>query len=79
LLSGRSEEFERARAALDIQENSWLIWQLILGQIEGATHEDDATFQQYLPGLLDLLAKHPLAINAGVAKLSPLSHAGPSQ
>jgi EH_Signature domain len=69
LLAGRSEEFERARAALDIHESSWLIWQLILGQIEGATHKDDATFQQYLPGLLDLLAKHPLAINAGVAKL----------
>src|SRR6516165_4982183 len=40
-----------------------------LGQIDAATRKDDATFQQYLPGLLDLLAKHPLAINAGVAKL----------
>ena len=69
LLTGQSEEFERARAALDIHESSWLIWQLILGQIEGATHEDDATFQRHLPGLLDLLAKHPLAANAGIAKL----------
>ena len=69
LLTGRSEEFERTRAALDIHESSWLIWQLILGQIEGATHEDDATFQRHLPGLLDLLAKHPLAANGGIAKL----------
>ena len=69
LLTGRSEEFERARAALDIHESSWLIWRLILGQIEGATREDDGTFQQYLPGLLDLLARHPLAVNAGLAKL----------
>jgi hypothetical protein len=69
LLAGRSGEFERARAALDINERSWVIRQLILGQIEGATHGDDASFQQYLPGLLDLLAKHPLAISAGLAKL----------
>ena len=69
LLIGQSEEFQRMRESLDIHESSWLIWQLILGQIEGATHEDDATFQRHLPGLLDLLAKHPLAVNAGVAKL----------
>ena len=69
LLTGQSEEFERAREVLDIHESSWLIWQLVLGQIEGATHEDDASFQRYLPGLLDLLAKHPLAANAGIAKL----------
>ena len=69
LLVGQSEDFQRTRESLDIHESSWLIWQLILGQIEGATHEDDATFQRHLPGLLDLLAKHPLAVNAGVAKL----------
>ena len=69
LLTGQSEEFERAREALDIHENSWLIWRLVLGQIEAAAHEDDGTFQRYIPSLLDLLAKHPLAINAGVAKL----------
>jgi hypothetical protein len=69
LLTGRSGEFDRARAALDIHESSWLIWRLILGQIESATHEDDGTFQRHLPGLLDLLAKHPLAVNAGVANL----------
>ena len=69
MLTGQSEEFERAREVLDIHESSWLIWQLVLGQIEGATHEDDASFQRYLPTLLDLLAKHPLAANAGIAKL----------
>ena len=30
LLTGRSEEFERARAALDIHDSSWLVWQLIV-------------------------------------------------
>jgi len=69
LLTGQSEEFERTRAALDIHESSWLIWRLILGQIEGATNDNDATFQRHLPGLLDLLAKHPLAANTGIAKL----------
>ncbi len=69
LLTGRSEELERVRGALDIHESSWLIWRLILGQIESATHEDDGIFQRHLPGLLDLLTKHPLAVNVGVAKL----------
>lgn len=75
LLTGQSEEFERMRIALDIHESSWLIWRLILGQIESATHEDDGTFQRYLPGLLDLLARHPLAVNKGLAKLLTRYHA----
>jgi EH_Signature domain len=69
LLTGHSEEFERARQALDIHENSWLIWRLILGQVEAATSEEDDTFQRWLPSLLDLLGKHPLALNAGLAKI----------
>jgi hypothetical protein len=69
LLAGHSDEFERAKEALDIHENSWLIWRLVLGQIEAAAREDDAAFQRHLPSLLELLTKHPLAINDGLAKL----------
>jgi hypothetical protein len=69
LLTGHSDEFERARRALDIHENSWLIWRLVLGQVEAAAGEDDTKFQRYLPNLLELLAKHPLAINDGLARL----------
>jgi hypothetical protein len=84
LLAGHSDEFDHAREALDIHENSWLIWRLVLGQVEAAAHEDDTNFQRHLPGLLDLLAKHPLAVNDGLAKLlsryrllkAPVVHAG---
>jgi hypothetical protein len=69
LLTGDSDAFEHARDALDIHENSWLIWRLVLGQVEAATREDDMTFQRYLPNLLELLPKHPLAINDGLARL----------
>ena len=84
LLTGHSDEFEYARAALDIHENSWLIWRLVMGQVEAAAREDDTNFQRYLPNLLELLAKHPLAVNDGLAKLlsryhlskAPVIHAG---
>jgi hypothetical protein len=69
LLTGQSEEFDRAREALDIRENSWLIWRLVLGQVEAASREADNAFQRYLPKLLDLLTIHPLAVNEGLAKL----------
>ena len=74
LLAGHSDEFDRAREALDIHENSWLIWRLVLGQVEAAAHEDDTNFQRHLSSLLDLLAKHPLAVNDGLAKLLSRYH-----
>jgi hypothetical protein len=84
LLTGHSDEFEHAREALDIHENSWLIWRLVIGQVEAATREDDTNFQRYLSSSLQLLAKHPLAVNDGLAKLlsryrlstAPVVHAG---
>lgn len=84
LLAGHSDEFDHAREALDIHENSWLIWRLVLGQVEAAAREDDTNFQHYLSSLLDLLAKHPLTVNVGLAKLlsryrllkAPVVHAG---
>jgi hypothetical protein len=69
LLKGNSGEFDDAVTALDIKENSWLIWRLVLGQVEAAAREDDRSFQGYLPRLLDLLAKHPFARDDGLAKL----------
>jgi EH_Signature domain len=45
LFAGHSDEFDHAREALDIHENSWLIWRLVLGQVEAAAHEDDTNFQ----------------------------------
>jgi hypothetical protein len=69
LLAGDSAEFDRAREALDIREDSWLIWRLVLGQIEAAAGESDRGFEAHLPRLLELLERHPLAVNAGLARL----------
>lgn len=69
LLAGDADGFERARQALDIREDSWLVWRLVLGQIEAAVSEGDQTFQEHLPTLLELLAVHPLACNAGLKRL----------
>jgi hypothetical protein len=69
LLAGASSRFEQARKALDIREDSWLIWRLVLGQIQAAADEGDSTFQEHLPNLLELLDRHPLARNRGLKML----------
>jgi hypothetical protein len=69
LLTGHSDEFERVRKTLNIHETSWLIQDLVRGQVNAAADENDATFQSYLPSLLELLSKHRLAINSGLARL----------
>lgn len=83
LLAGESAEFDSAREALDIHEDSWLIRLLVLGQIEAAAHANDQGFIGHLPKLLPLLEKHPLAVNDGLTRLlnryeacaSPIAHA----
>jgi hypothetical protein len=69
LLVDGDEEFDLTRKALDIHDDSWLVWSVVLGQIEAASKESDRAFQAYLPKLLDLLDRHPLARNAGLTKL----------
>jgi EH_Signature domain len=69
LLGGHSVEFEKAKEALDIRENSWLIWRLVLGQVEAATAKSDSAFLSHLPDVLELLEKHSLALNVGLVKL----------
>ena len=69
LLVDGDEEFDLTRKALDIHDDSWLVWSVVLGQIEAASKESDEAFQAYLPKLLDLLDRHPLARNVGLTKL----------
>ena len=68
-LAGDSAGFEQARKALDIRDDSWLIWQLVVGQIDAAVNKDDRFFHSHLPHLLDLLGSHPLARNAGLKRI----------
>jgi len=69
LLEGNSEQFDQVCETLAISQNSWLVWQVVLGHIDAATSQGDRAFQQLLPSLLGLLPKHPLAIDKGVARL----------
>jgi hypothetical protein len=84
LFRGRSERFEEVRTELGITDASWLVWRVVVGQIEAATRGPDAEFRSAIPGMLDLLTRHPLAKNFGLAKVlaryracaSPALHQG---
>jgi len=69
MFHGRPERFDIVRAELPVTEASWLVWQVIVGQIEAAAGAPDAEFRAAIPSLTQLLEKHPLAENFGLAKL----------
>ena len=69
LLENDQSEFEETKQQLDISEASWAVTRLILGQIEIAVSLSNSRFIDYLPRLLDLLSKHQLVLDAGLAKL----------
>jgi hypothetical protein len=69
LFQGRSERFDEVRKGLAVADASWLVWRVVVGQIEAATRGVDPEFHAAISGLLELLRKHPLARNFGLAKL----------
>jgi hypothetical protein len=69
MLESDAERFEHTRQTLDIHDSSWLIWHLVLGQIEVAANRSDALFKGHLPSLVALLTRHPLASDRGLARL----------
>jgi EH_Signature domain len=69
IFRGRPEKFEQVRTELPITDASWLVWRVIVGQIEAATGFPDAEFRAAIPGLLDLLERHPTAKTFGLSKL----------
>jgi hypothetical protein len=69
LLRGDSEEFDLVRETLAIGDDSWLVWRVVLGQIDAAAKQEDERFRKALPQLLVLLSRHRLAINDGLSKL----------
>ena len=75
IFRGRPERFEEVRAELAIADASWLVWRVVVGQIEAATHGSDAEFRAAILGLLELLNRHLLAKNFGLAKLLTRYHA----
>ena len=69
LLNDEPERFQAACKDLDIHDSSWLIWHIVLGQIKAAAESSDSTFKSQLSRLVDLLARHPLAADRGLALL----------
>ena len=69
IFRGHPERFEEIRAELPITDASWLVWRVVVGQIEAATQGSDAEIRAAIPALLELLNRHPLAKNFGLAKL----------
>jgi hypothetical protein len=69
LLEGDPREFEEVKRKLDISDASWVVTQLILGQIESAASQSDTKFTHYLPRLLDLLADHRIVLDSGLSKV----------
>jgi hypothetical protein len=69
IFRGCPEKFEQVRAELPITDASWLVWRVIVGQIEAATESPDAEFRAAIAGLLDLLERHPAAKTFGLSKL----------
>jgi hypothetical protein len=69
IFQGRPERFEVVRAELPVTEASWLVWRVIVGQIDAATEAPDAEFRAAIPDLIRLVEKHSLAKNFGLARL----------
>ncbi len=68
-LDGRRDAFEEVQRRLGIGEASWVTRRLVLAQIDVAERQVDRQFQVYLPDLLELLRKHPIVQDEGMARL----------
>ena len=69
LLEDSGEEFSEAQRELEISNASWVTIRLILAQIDAAINLDDAQFRRHIPRLLDLLEKHQVILNTGLARV----------
>jgi hypothetical protein len=66
LLEGDSRKFDELRRQLDISTASWVVTELVLGQIHSAVSQSDSKFIGYVPRLLALLEEHPLVLDHGL-------------
>ena len=67
LLKGEGDESSGALRRLGVSEASWVTTRLILSQVEAAASLSDAEFSGYIRQLLDLLDRHPVVANSGLA------------
>jgi hypothetical protein len=69
LLEGNTSEFDDIRQKLDISAASWVVRQLVLGQVTAAASRVDSQFIDYVPALLTLLDKHRLVMDRGLQQV----------
>lgn len=69
LLNGEEGEFSDAQRKLEISEASWVTTQLVLAQVDAAINLGDSGFGGYISRLLDLLDKHRVVLNSGLARV----------
>ncbi|MGD1037431.1 MAG: EH signature domain-containing protein [Roseiarcus sp.] len=69
IFQGHPERFEQVRTELPITDASWLVWRVVVGQIEAGTRSPDSDFRSAIPKLLVLLETHPAAKTFGLSKL----------
>jgi hypothetical protein len=68
-LGGDSHRFEGVCAELEIADNTWVVREFILAQLNAAGAKTDEAYRQLLPQLLALLERHSLFLGDGLAFL----------
>lgn len=69
LLRGNTQDFQSARNRLEIDADSWVLRKVVLAQVRAAVAQGDEQFRQFVDGLLELLAEHPLQRDEGLGLL----------
>lgn len=70
LLHGDHSELEELRGKLGIDDDTWVMSELVLSQVAAATAiSNDDHFKSHISKLVTLLETHPLLVNPGVAAL----------
>ena len=68
-LEGDTNGFENACKELEISDQSWVVRNFILAQLNAAATKNDRLYRQVLPQLQRLLEGHPLFLGEGLARL----------
>lgn len=70
LLHGDHSVLEELREKLGIDDDTWLMSELVLSQVDAATEiEKDEQFKSHISKLVTLLETHPLLVSTGIAAL----------
>lgn len=66
LLTGKEDVVNEIRRLLNISDNSWFTWEIVLARLREATKLSDTAFQSEISSLLRLIGNKPNLRNAGL-------------